>query len=148
METVEYKTLRECYPGLITCIKQSPEDVSDNLMPTSLLASRDLAFLRNSQKNEDDKARRIVDVVLTQVQSNSGAYSIFLSALRAAGSWTEAAVSALEQKHKSLSTSQLQSPTPKCHQPQASAYTRSPLNDSNCQQTVGKLNRLIMQIGF
>ena len=152
MDTAEYMTLKECYPGLITCIKQSPDDVFDNLMPTSLLAPGDLAFLRNPQNNKDDKARRIVDVVLNQVQSNSGAYSIFLSALKAAGPWTEAAVSVLEQKYKSRSTSQLQSPTPECHQPQVSAYSRSPLNDSSCQQT-GAAGKLILlqfyyRIGF
>ena len=104
MDTREYKTLIQCYPGLVSCMQQSPNDIEVQLRPYRILAPADLRFLSNPSHDDDKKARRIVDAILTQVQSNTRSYHMFIKALKAAGDWTEATVRNLEQAYASIRT--------------------------------------------
>ena len=84
------------YPKLITCFKQSPNDIADQLRPLGILAPGDLEFLTNPQNNNDQKARRIVDVVMNHTQTDPQVFHKFVSALKAAGTWTKKIVSELK----------------------------------------------------
>ena len=96
MDSREYKTMRQFYPQLITCVKQSPNDIADHLVPVGILAPRDLELLSNPQISSDDKARRIVSVVMNHVENGSQEFHKFVSVLEAAGTWTKKTVSKLK----------------------------------------------------
>ena len=95
MDSSEYKTLTQCYPRLSTCVQQSPSDIVAQLRPSGILAPGDLSFLDNPQNSNVKKAQKIIDVVLNQVKINPREFYTFVSALEAAGSWTNTIVSEL-----------------------------------------------------
>ena len=99
----EHRAIIQCYPDLCSCIQQSPTGVATQLRPLELLAPEDWAFMTNSQNNNDEKARRIVDVVLNQVELDSQMFHSFVSALEAAGPWTRTIICKLKQILGSLS---------------------------------------------
>ena len=101
----EYTTLEQCYPRLMTCLQQSPSDIVVQLRPSSILAPSDLEFLRNQYNDCIQKALRIVDVVISQVQNDPKVYSIFIEALKAAGDWTRSTVTELEQTYRTVTAS-------------------------------------------
>ena len=96
MDSPEYKAMNQSSPPLAVCIQQSPDDVTPHLRSTGILAPGDLSFLSNPQHNSDEKARKIVDVVLNQIQVDPKVFYKFVSAMKAAGSWTNSAVELLE----------------------------------------------------
>ena len=99
----EYKALEQCSPKLVERLKQSPSDITTQLIPSGVLAPRDVMFLGNSQINEIDKAEKIVRVVVSQVKADPKVYHTFIKALKAAGSWTKSVVTELEQTYTALS---------------------------------------------
>ena len=105
MDSTEYKTLTQCYPTLVTCIQQAPNDVAVQLRPYGILAPKDILYLSNSSHDPDEKARRLIDTVLTQVQIDPQVYDKFISALKAAGPWTNSAVSLLDTTYTALQAS-------------------------------------------
>ena len=88
-DSAEYKAFKDCHDSLFTCIKQSPKDVSDRL---EILAPADRDYLRNDSHDDGDKARRIIDAVLLQIENNPLVFQSFISALEAAGSFTKTTV--------------------------------------------------------
>ena len=94
----EYKALEQCYPTLKNCLQQAPSDVVVQLRPSGILATRDIKFLSNPNKDDDEKAERIVDIVMMQVRGDPQVYHTFTAALNAAGDWTRAAATKLEQR--------------------------------------------------
>ncbi len=95
-ETAEYKAFKDCHSSLLTCVKQSPKDVSDHLLPFEILAPNDRDYLKNDTHDDGDKARRILDAVLLQIENDPRVFQSFISALKAAGSFTKAAVQKLD----------------------------------------------------
>ena len=95
MDYPEYKALTQCYPRLSNCVQQSPNDVVAQLRPSGILAPGDLSFLDNPQNSNDQKARRVIDAVLNQVKIKPRVFHTFVSALEAAGPWTNTIVSEL-----------------------------------------------------
>ena len=103
MDSLEYKTLSNCYPDLVTCIGQFPNDIADRLRSSGILAPGDVKFLRNPNNCNDDKARIIVDVVLNQVQNDQQVYHELIKAMRTSGTWTKPALCKIfEEGLKSL----------------------------------------------
>ena len=96
MDSPEYNTINNFYPKLVSCVRQSPNDITDHLRPLGILAPADLEFLSNSQNDNDQKARRIVDVVMNHIQNDSQVFHKFISTLEAAGTWTNIIVSKLK----------------------------------------------------
>ena len=91
-DSAEYKAFKDCHNSVLTCIKQSPKDVSDRL---EILAPANRDYLRNDSHDDGDKARRIMDAVLLQIENNPLVFQSFISALEAAGSFTKATVQKL-----------------------------------------------------
>ena len=102
MDSLEYKTLNKVYPDLVSCIEQSPANIADKLMPLEILAPGDVVFLRNSAINNDEKARRIIDVVLTQVKADTQVYSKFIEAMKSSGNWTRSTLSKVEEAFETI----------------------------------------------
>ena len=98
MDSPEYKTLTQCYDTLVKCVKQSPGDVADcQLKP--LLTPGNVSFLSNPHHDNDDKARKIVNLVLNQVEINPQVFHKFISALENAGSWTETTLDIVQREY-------------------------------------------------
>ena len=112
MESPEYEALSQCSATLLDCIQQSPSDIVDKLKPSGSLAPGVLSFLGNPKHDDNEKARKIIDVMTKQVKINSQVFHIFVTAMKAAGQWTKGAVNILENKYKTLlvSTSQVEQP--------------------------------------
>ena len=102
MDSFEYKTLKKYFPDLVRCIAQSPKDIADKLRPTDILSQGDVSFLQNPSHDRDDKARRIVEAVLIQVENNTQKYYELVKAMRASGDWTKETVSKLEEAQKTV----------------------------------------------
>ena len=113
MESPEYEALNQCSTTLFSCIQQSPSDIVDKLKPPGLLAPGVLSFLGNPIHDDSEKARKIIDVMIKQVEIDSQVFHIFVKALKAAGPWTKGAVTKLENKHKTLLSSTSQAEQPK-----------------------------------
>ena len=132
LDSPEYKTLTQCYPKLFTCVKQSPSDIVAQLRPSGILAPGDLSFLYNSQKSNDEKAQKIIDAVINQVEINPRVFRIFVSALKTAGSWTKTIV--LELNNLCISLSDIANKAP--HTDSAINIPQIPIdtdNESNTQ---------------
>ena len=97
MNTPEYKALTQCYPVLISCVKQSPNDIADHLIPSGILKPRDIVYLRYNSISGDEKARRLLHIVLIQVETDPQVFYTFIAALKNAGPWTRVVVSRLER---------------------------------------------------
>ena len=104
-DSPEYKYLEKVSADIIACIEQAPGDVAIQLRPYGLLARKDIRYLDNPQHDEDQKAKRLVEVMLQKVEEDPQTYYIFIQALKAAGRWTKAAVSKLEQIKSTAATS-------------------------------------------
>ena len=134
MDSPELKSLNKCYPALVLCVQQAPNDIADQLRSLGLLPQGVLSTLRSSQKNDVEKAREIVDTMVLQVQTDSGVFQSFIQALSAAGSWTKSAVDELLQKFHSYSVLPLNSATSSANisgesqQPPPLQYTGSSTN--------------------
>ena len=102
-EAPEYKAMNQCYDTLVTCIRQSPNDIADKLKPFDMLAPRDWSNLRNQQVSDDEKARIIIDAILYQVKLDPQVFQTFVSALEGAGAWTKTAVKKLNSTLDSVS---------------------------------------------
>ena len=81
----------------------APNEIAAHLRPLGLLPQRVLVSLRNSQKNDDEKAQEIVDAVLFQVKKDSSVFYSFIEALNSAGPWTKSTVSELQKEFNSYS---------------------------------------------
>ena len=99
MDSPEYKTLTQCYPVLISHIGQAPYDIAAYLIPSGILAPPDLHYISNPSIPHIEKASRLLDIVLNQVQIDPQVYHSFITALKSAGSWTKALVSELESTY-------------------------------------------------
>ena len=102
MDSPEYKALARCYSRLLIYIRQAPNDIADHLRPSGILAPQDFSYLNNPGHDHDVKARRLLDAVLDRVKVDPQVYHTFVAALKAAGHWTEAAVSELEHSSDSV----------------------------------------------
>ena len=103
MDSIEHKILTECYPDLITCFKQSPNDIADQLRPSGILAPSVVNFLGNPNNDNGDKARKLIGALLDQVKTGTQVYHKLVIALRASGIWTKSTVRKLEEVHETLS---------------------------------------------
>ena len=115
MDSPEVKSLKKCYPTLVSCIKQAPNDIATQLVPLDLLPQRVFSTLSSSQKNNDEKAQDILGTVLFQVQTNSSVFQSFIAALTAAGPWTKSTVNELHKEFTSYCYEQSQQPSPLQH---------------------------------
>ena len=102
MDSPEHKALIQCFPMLVSCIQQSPNEVVAQLRPSEILAQKDLSFLSNPYNDDHVKADKIVNIVVSQVKNDPCVFKSFLKALRDAGSWTRSIVSELELKFKPI----------------------------------------------
>ena len=73
-----------------------------HLISSGILAQRDKQYLSNHFIVDDEKARRLLDIVLEQEQNDPQVYHTFIAALKDAGDWTRSVVSRLEQTYVSL----------------------------------------------
>ena len=105
MDSLEYKILSKFSPDLVTCIGQSPGDITVKLRPAGILAPGDVSYLETATYSDAEKARRIVSVVLNQVQNDTKVYYKLVQAMKASGEWTKAMVCKLEEARRSLSES-------------------------------------------
>ena len=96
MDSLEYQTLNMCYDSLVSCIGQSPKDIVDKLIPSGVLAPGVLKFLENPNNSDDDKARKIINVVIKQVEINVDVYNVLTEVLKTS-TWTKAVAVKLEQ---------------------------------------------------
>ena len=103
MDSPEYEALIQCFPKLVSGIQQSPNDVTVQLIPSGILAERDISFLSNPINDDYTKAEKIVNIVVSQVKKDPCVFKSFLKALRDAGPWTKSTVSELELKFKLIS---------------------------------------------
>ena len=77
----EYEAIRRSYPILVDCISQSPVDVKDSLLQLGIFARTDNHYLANYAHDNGDKARRIVDIILTRVKADQPCFRDIMSCL-------------------------------------------------------------------
>ena len=128
----EYETIKQCYPKLVRCLQQSPEDVEIWLIPLDILAPGDVEFLKNAHNNDDKKAQRIADIVMNQTEADPNVFHKFVKALKDAGPWTRNTVPVLEKTYDSFTNKSLK------NQENSSSQTQTTLTPL---QSHGKLSR-------
>ena len=102
IDSPEYMSLTKCFPHLVRIIEQSPNDVADRLRPSGILAPSDLTFLKNPQKDDSEKARRIMHIVTDQVKQDAQVFNMFLRTLKDAGDWTRVAIKRLREEYSAF----------------------------------------------
>ena len=111
MDSPEYKTLAKWYPTLVSCVQQSPDDITLHLRPSGILAQHGIEYLRHPYISDVEKAIRLLDIVLDQVKIDPQVYHSFIAALKDVGPWTGDVVSKLEHTYVSV----MQSPVADVH---------------------------------
>ena len=99
MDSPEYKTLAQFYPALVSCVGQAPVNIAVQLIPYGILAPRDVQYLSNPSIVDNEKARRLLGIVVNQMKTDPQVYHTFIAALKDAGDWTRTLVSLLEQAY-------------------------------------------------
>ena len=100
----ECKALEQCYPTLVSCLQQSPNDIALHLRPSGVLAPRDVQFLRNPQHTDAEKTEKIIDIVMLQSKNDPQLYHTFVASMTDAGKWTKSAVIELERTYTSFTS--------------------------------------------
>ena len=100
----EYRALEKCYPTLVSCLQQSPNDIALHLRPSGVLAPRDIEFLRNPQHADAAKTEKIIDIVMLQSKNDPQLYHTFVASMTNAGKWTKSAVTELERTYTSFTS--------------------------------------------
>ncbi len=91
-ESAEYKAFIDCKDDLKLIVKMSPEGVCDQLIRHELLPPEVIDYVSNGAHDSGEKASRICNAILNQIQINSEAVYSFISSLEGAGEWTRFAV--------------------------------------------------------
>ena len=128
MDSPEFKSLKKCYPTLVSCIQQSPDDIATQLVPLDLLPRSVFSTLSSSHKNNVEKALDILGTVLFQVQTDSSVFQSFIAALTAAGPWTKSTVNELQKEFNSYEQSQQPPPLQHTDQGRSSVVSWLPRN--------------------
>ena len=100
----EHKTIEHCYPKLVSCLQQSPDDVVIQLRPLGIFAPTTLEFLENPHNGNIKKVQKIIEVVKIQMKTDANVFHEFVEALKAAGPWTKRIISELEKTYSSFRT--------------------------------------------
>ena len=100
MDSPEYKTVKHCFPKLVNCFRQSPEDIADLLGLSEILAPEDL--LSETKRSSDEKARLLVDTVLIKVKNDLQEFDKLLATLKSGSCWANSAASQLEGTYLTL----------------------------------------------
>ncbi len=65
----EHRALTKSFPNLVKCIARSPGEITDELIPFIIFSEEEKSDLRSSRLSDRDKARKIVDIVMSKVES-------------------------------------------------------------------------------
>ena len=111
----------KCYPMLKRSFTQAPSDVATQLRPLPILAPNDIEYLQNSHNGNDEKAERIVEVILKKLKEDPKLLNDVFTAIRAAGSWIHKTVQEVEKTYRSCLKSSTKSDTSQTQDCNASA---------------------------
>ncbi len=75
----DYQILVNSYPKLVKCIARSPEDITDELIPYTIFSDEEIADLRSKRHSKKEKARIIIDTIISKVKSEPSFFYTFLS---------------------------------------------------------------------
>ena len=78
----ESDVLNKNYPAILKGLKVDPKAVVAQLKPSGILADSVLDYVQNDNHGAGDKAGKILDAVILQVQINSQVIHVFIKALR------------------------------------------------------------------
>ncbi len=77
----EHRALTKSFPKLVKCIARSPGEITDELIPFTIFSTDEKCDLRGSRLGDRDKARKIVDIVMSKVKAEPSFLSNFIGIL-------------------------------------------------------------------
>ena len=98
--SIEYYTLKECFPELVSLVHQSVGLIGDHLFAEGVLSQEDLEYLQSTTQSSKRKARKIVFTLLEKVSHHTCHYETFVRVLKSEGIHTKDVVKQLESTYQ------------------------------------------------
>ncbi len=103
----EYDTLRKSYTVLVDHIKSQPGVFCDRLFQDGLATDEVCEFVRNPQNQKSEKARKLIDFVMSCVKKDPQAYNTFIKVLKQdPNSWSKEVIEHLQKKYEDCGNSE------------------------------------------
>lgn len=121
----EYDVIINLYSQLVTGISQDPDVIVDHLLKYKIFSLQDQHHLRKDTTVNDDKARRILDIVKEKVESSPKLYQDFRKVIETQ-KWMESILLKLDGEYE------------KCTQNKQTEHIKTPINSVAEELTLHK----------
>ena len=96
----EYLTIRECYPHLVSVVKDSYDTIGDRLFSKGYVSRKTHNFIRMDSKMPTEKARKLLDTILDRIVYCPNVFNDFIEILEKEGPSTGDLVRELREVYK------------------------------------------------
>ena len=96
----EYLTIRECYPHLVSVVKDSYDTIGDRLFSKGYVSRKTHNFIRMDSKMPTEKARKLLDTTLDRIVYRPNVFNDFIEILEKEGPSTGDLVRELREVYK------------------------------------------------
>ncbi len=101
----EHKALTESFPKLVVCITKSPGEITDELIAFTIFSTNERENLRSSRLSDREKAQMIMDIVMSNVESEPSFLSNFIGIIEK-HDWMKSCTDELKRNFKAEQKSQ------------------------------------------
>ncbi len=95
--TPEYLALTRSYKAVIEHVKEQPGTICDSLLEKGRVPTAVRDFVRNRSIFDKEKAEKLIDTVLDQVENDRSVYYDFMEILKNEGPWAERIIATLKE---------------------------------------------------
>ena len=81
----EYLTIRECYPHLVSVVKDSYDTIGDHLFSKGYVSRKTRNFIRMDSKMPTEKAQKLLDTILDRIVYRPNVFDDFIEILENEG---------------------------------------------------------------
>ena len=96
----EYLTIRECYPHLVSIVKDSYDTIGDRLFSKGYVSRKTHNFIRMDSKMPTEKARKLLDTILDRIVYRPNVFDDFIEILEKEGPSTGDLVREMREVYK------------------------------------------------
>ena len=96
----EYLTIRECYPHLVSVVKDSYDTIGDRLFSQGYISRKIRNFIRMDSKMPTEKAQKLLDTIIDRIVYHPNVFDDFIEILEKEGPSTSDVVRELRDVYK------------------------------------------------
>ena len=94
--TPEYSTFKKCYGEIVHYMKQELGSICDKCFSNGYIPQSVRNFSRNSSRPEEERAQKVADSLLSQIEYDTSVYYGFCKIVKQYNPWTQKLTKILE----------------------------------------------------